>query len=226
MYGQGISPLQLSEVDIMENFKGTEWENMTEEEVFLSNQKYVKATIARKFPNHRSFCGTHMIEIDDLIQLGNLGLLSAIRTFDPKGKSSFRSYAINCISWSITTNSKKESLRSVNTQTFELANIVSVESNTNDEEETTILDTIEAQENTSEIAEDNVLGQSIIEFLKADEEVDEEFLYIIVAKANGKSVQSIADHLGTHRNTIGRKLSTKKAMRIKERLAEFLKNGD
>ena len=54
----------------MQNFTGTEYENMTEDEIFLLNEKLVKATIRKKFPNYKAYCQVHMIELDDLIQQG------------------------------------------------------------------------------------------------------------------------------------------------------------
>lgn len=210
----------------MQNFKGTEWEGLTEEEIFLLHQKLVKATIRRRFPNNQSFCKTHMIEIDDLIQLGNLGLLNAIRTFEQEEASSFRSYAINSIAWNISAYARKESLRTVNTQTYKLVNVVSVEDKISENEEIAILDIIEGKENTREVAEENVFLQSAIEFLKADKDIDEELLYIIVARVNGETMQNIANHFGTHRNAIIQRLKTQKAMRVKNRLMSYLKNGD
>lgn len=210
----------------MQNFNNTEWEGLTEDEMFLSHRKLVKTTISRRFPNNQTFCKVHMLELDDLVQLGNLGLLNAIRTFDPKGKSTFRSYAINCISWSISTNAKIISLRTVNTQTFELVDITSVEMSISEDEETTILDTIEARENTSELAEDNLFKQKVIDFLKADSDCSEELLYIIVARLEGKTMTEIAEAFGKHRNIIGQRLATQKAIRVKKRLMKFLKNGD
>ena len=97
----------------MQNFINTEFENMTEEEIYMSNEKLVKATIRRKFPNYRAYCQVHMIELDDLVQQGSLGLLNAIRTYDSKSDSSFRTYAINRICWSISDNTRKESLRTL-----------------------------------------------------------------------------------------------------------------
>ena len=66
----------------MQNFIGTEWEGMTEEEIFLINRKLVKSTILRKFPNHKTFLKTHGLDIEDLIQIGEMGLLNAIRSYN------------------------------------------------------------------------------------------------------------------------------------------------
>lgn len=211
----------------MQNFIGTEWEGKTEEEIFLSHQKLVLTTIIRRFPSNHAFCKAHMLEEDDLIQLGSIGLLNAIRTFDPNGKSLFRSYAINCIAWNISAYARKESLRTATTQSYALTDIISVETKLKvGDEEIPVLDTIYSDSNTSEDAEDNVLKQSVINFLKADKEIDEDLLYILVARINGETMQSIAEHFGTHRNTITNRLKRKKSMRIKNRLESFLKKGD
>lgn len=214
----------------MQNFSNTEWEGLTEEEVFLLNRRLVITTVRRKFPNNQYFCKAHMLDLDDLVQLGNIGLLNAIRTFEPIRKSSFRTYAINCISWSISTNAKKESLRTVNTQSYDLAKVVSVDTplnmNGNEEEAVIFLNTIEANENTSETAEGNLLQQQVIEFLKADKDIDDELLYILIARTKEKTMREIAKHFGKHPNAISQRLKTQKAIRVKNRLRKFLKNRD
>lgn len=211
----------------MQNFKNTEYENMTEEEIYLSNEKLVRATIRRKYPNYKAYCQVHMIELEDLVQQGSLGLLNAIRTFDSSKDSSFRSYAINRIAWSISDNTRKESLRTFNTRSSETVNIVSVDTQLQgQDEEVTILDTIESNSNTSDEAEDNLLIKKVIELLENDNEVDSDMLYILVARMKGDSMQSIANHFGCHRNSIIQKLKTNKAMRIKARIKAHLENGD
>ena len=211
----------------MKNFINTEFENMTEEEIFMSNEKLIKATIFKKFPNHRSYCQLHMIELDDLIQHGSIGLLYAIRTYDSSNNSSFRSYAINNIAWHIQVNTRKESLRNTNTRTSELVGMVSVEDKLGEQEgDMCVLDMLESNNNTSEEAEENILLEKIIKMLEQDEDVDNDMLYILIARAKGQSMQSIADHFGFHRNSISQKLRTSKAERIKERIRFYLKNGD
>ena len=211
----------------MQNFINTEFENMTEEEIFMSNEKLIKATILKKFPNYRSYCRLHMIEIDDLIQYGSVGLLYAIRTYDSGNNSSFRSYAINNIAWHIQVNIRKESLRNTNTRSSELVSIVSVEDKVNtQEDDVCIMDMLESNNNTSEEAEENILLEKVIKLLEQDKEVDSDMLYILVARAKGQSMQSIADHFGFHRNSVSQRLRTSKAERIKERIKNYLKNGD
>lgn len=215
----------------MQNFLNTKWENMSEDEVFMDNQKLVLSTIKRQFPNRASFCGTHMIGFDDLIQMGNIGLLNAIRTYKSDSKVQFRTHAINHIVWEITTQAKSESLRNINTQTFEVANIVSASKllvTPDGSEEINILSTlaIPKEKETSEIGDSNILESQVIAFLKKDEEVDEELLYIFVARINGDSMETIAKRLGIHRNSISGRLRTVRAKRIKGRLQNFLQNGE
>lgn len=212
----------------MQNFKGTEWEGMSEEEIFLKNRKLVKATILRKFPNHMTFLKTHGLDIEDLMQIGEIGLLNAIRSFNKDEKTQFRSYAINHIVWNITTQTKKESLRNKNTQSFELANIVSADSSADGTEGETIaiIDTIASNDDVEADCEDKVLKEQVINFLKNDEEINERLLYTFISLMNGKSIETIANELGIHRVTLSEQLKTKKAQRIKERLKNFLKNGE
>lgn len=211
----------------MNNFIGTEFENMSEEEIFLCNEKLVKATLRKKFPNHRAFCQAHMLELEDLVQMGSIGLVNAIRTYDSNLGTSFRSHAINRIAWAMQVDSRKDSLRKVNTRTSELADIVSVEIQVEGQDENiSLLDTLQSNNNTSLEAESNLLIEKIVEILLKDKEVDEDMLYIIIARAKGDSMQSIANHLGCHRNSIVQRLKTKKAERIKMRLKSYLENGE
>lgn len=211
----------------MQNFIGTEYENMTEEEIFLLNEKLIKATIRRKFPNYPAYCKVHMIELDDLVQQGSIGLLNAIRTYESSNGSSFRSYAISNIAWHIQVSTRKESLRTINTRTSEVVGMYSVEDKIGKQEgDMCILDMLDSSSNTSEEAEENILLEKIIKLLEQDEEVDSNMLYILVARAKGQSMQSIADHFGLHRNSISEKLRTKKAERIKERIRTYLQNGE
>lgn len=214
----------------MQNFIGTEWENMTEDEIFLLNQRLVVATIKRQFPNRSAFCVAHMIEYDDLVQMGNIGLLNAIRTYKNNGESQFNSYAINHIGWEIITQSKSESLRNKNTQTFELVDMISADKEQNtegdNESSTTVLDTIQAKEETSEIGEENILQHQVIEFLKNDKDINDELFEIIVSRINGEPMEVMAKKLGIHRNSLGERLQTKKALRVKKRLKHFIQNGE
>ncbi len=212
----------------MQNFIGTEYENMTEEEIFLLNEKLVKATIRKKFPNYQAYCQVHMIELDDLIQQGSIGLLNAIRTYENNSGSSFRSYAINNIAWYIQVNTRKESLRTINTRSSEVANIVSENTRiAGDEgEEITILDTLQAKNDTSVEAESEVMIERLEKLISQDESVNEELRYILIARLRGQTMQSIAEQLNIHRNAVQQRLSSKKAQRIKNRIASYLKNGE
>ena len=211
----------------MQNFIGTEFENMTEEEIFMSNETLVKATICKKFPNYKAYCRVHMMELGDLIQQGSIGLLNAIRTYDSSNGSSFRSYAINNIAWYIQVNTRKESLRTANTRTSSTVNILSVEDKLNgQDDEVAIIDTLESDSDTYKESEEKILLEKVIKLLEEDEEVDSDMLYILIARAKGQSMQSIADHFGLHRNSISQKLKTSKAKRIKERIRAYLKNGE
>ena len=210
----------------MKNFIGTEYENMTEEEIFLLNEKLVKATIYKKFPNHKAYCRVHMIEFDDLVQQGNIGLLNAIKNYDKNSGSSFRSFAINNIAWEISTSTKKESLRNINTQSTELVDVVSASMPLSEEEDLTVLDTIKSNSDTSTEAEENVMIEKAVKIVENDGTIDDVLKYILIARLNGQTMQNIADKLNVHRNAISRRLKTRKAYTIKNRIASCLGNGD
>ena len=84
----------------------------TNEEImslYNENEKYVFATAAKRF-NNQQLQSQHGITQDEVIQHGRLGLYRACREYSPSKKSTFRTFALNHIYWSMNTESKKESL--------------------------------------------------------------------------------------------------------------------
>lgn len=71
------------------------------EQLFAKYQKYVPATINRMFSDPRYVCKRYSIEMDDLIQMGNMGLWRAIQNYDPSRNAKFLTTAINYIRWTI-----------------------------------------------------------------------------------------------------------------------------
>ncbi len=63
----------------------------------------VRFTATSYKKEHSSFCDFALLDSDDLIQEGSLGLLSAIYTFDPEKNVLFRTYASKCISNAIAS---------------------------------------------------------------------------------------------------------------------------
>lgn len=213
----------------MENFVGTEWENHSEEEMFLLHQNLVNITIKKQFPNRYEFCKLHMIELDDLEQLGNIGLLNAIRTFDVEKNSSFRTFAISSIFWNIIKYAKRESLRTIGVVNYKMANVTSLDAPVDyadDENETTLLDTLISNDNDFDNSEDNLLEKQVFEFLESfNNEKDAEIVNIIKAKLKGETKRKIGRDYGITDSAIRHRLKSKKAQEIQKQLKEFIKNG-
>lgn len=216
----------------MENFKGTKWEGLTEEEIFQDTQHLVASTIYKQFSNYKKFCQQHLLEFDDILQIGNMGLLHAIRTYHQDKNTSFLTYAINHIRWSILVQSKRASLRTINKQTFDIKNMLSMETATvsggdtggsNDgEKELTIKDTIPSNEDVSFIAEERVFESQVIDFLHKDPKVSDELAHLIIKRMEGVPVSELAEDLGITASAIYIRLKSKRAMQLKERLLDFL----
>lgn len=215
----------------MQNFINTEWEQLTEEEIFNENQKLVFTTIQRQFPNQKQFCKVHMIDLDDLKQMGNMGLLNAIRNFNNDEKVKFQTHAINNIIWEINTQARLQSLRNENTRTFDLVDCVSTEEklhNGSDSESLTVMDTIflPKEEETEYVAEESILEKEVIEFLRQDKDIDKLTFFILVSRIKGVPMDEIADQLGIHRNSAYERLWTQRVKRVKARLEKYLRDGE
>lgn len=213
----------------MENFVGTEWENHSEEEIFLLHQNLVDLTIKKQLPNRYEFCKLHMIDMDDLMQLGNIGLLIAIRTFDVEKNSSFRTFAINNITWNILKCTKKDSLRTTSTTSYKMASITSLDAPVDcadEENETTLLDTLISNDNDLSNSEDNLLEEQVFKFLDSfSNQEDAEIVNIIKAKLKGETKRKIGRDFGISDTAVRQRLKTKKAQEIQKKLKEFIKNG-
>ncbi|MBF0439178.1 MAG: FliA/WhiG family RNA polymerase sigma factor [Magnetococcales bacterium] len=72
----------------MDNDQGKTWEGLTRDEVILKYApivKYVASRISMKLPQS--------VDIDDLVQVGILGLIDAVSKFDPHRGIKFQTYA-------------------------------------------------------------------------------------------------------------------------------------
>ena len=191
----------------------------TEEELFAEYAHYVPVTIKKKFKNMREFCAVHMIEQDDLIQLGNIGLIQGIRNYNPKSNKALTSHLIDSIVWAIKTKSKKESLRNINTQTFEVANIISASTPVGGEdEELTVIDTIQSDEDITDIKEASLENILEIEYNKAEDSYSKEIIYIAMMRLQEKTFADIGKELGVSAVSIHKKLTTRKAKKVIDEL--------
>lgn len=204
------------------NFVGTQWENKTGEEIFLEFQKYVPATIQKQFPNRKRFLQAHMLDEDDIEQLGNMGLWQAIQTYDPSSNAKFESFVISSISWKIRRMIRKYSLRNVRKNGLDLVDMISTQNSvSNEEENITIEDSlIDENADIENEAVSNVLIEKAKEILR--EEKNQSFAkkmeFIILARLGGKSEQQIADQLGVSRQALHVFMNTQRANRFREKL--------
>jgi len=214
----------------MENFKGTKWEGLTEEEIFQDTQHLVKSTIYKKFSNYKKFCKQHLLEFDDIVQIGNIGLLYAIRTFKPEN-GAFTTYAINNIGWAILSQSKYCSLRTINKKSFDLRKMISMETTVSGgdsggskdgEQELTIEDTIASNEDVAFLVEEKVFEDQVIDFIHKDPRVNNELANIIIERIKGVPISTLAEKLGITPSAVYIRLKSKRAKQLKQRLLEFL----
>ena len=186
----------------------------TEEEIFEMYQRYVGATIRRKFRNIDEFCKMHMLERSDIIQLGNWGLIKGIRSYKEESNTSFKTHIINHIIWNIKTQGKGASLRSLNSQTFEVADVVSANTPVG-EEDVSIIDTIQSEDVTEDIKLETIIAQALLD---ADTDFEKEIINIISMRLQEKTFDEIGKELGVTGRSVSKKLTTKKAKKVIDEL--------
>lgn len=199
----------------MSNFEGTELEGKTEEEIYLMFEKYIGATIRRKFSGVQYIKNKHKLEQEDLFSFGCEGLISAIRTYNKESGSAFRTHVMNCIKWKIQDGIKMYSLED-DEATMSLNTPYGSE-----EDGMSLIDTVENKEQENETE----FYKLVSDFLKNDEEVDEIFYYIVTEGLKGKTLSVISRELGMGRSSITERMKNKKGRRIKERLIWHVKEN-
>lgn len=207
------------------NFKGTQWENKTGEEIFLEFKNHVPATINKQFPNRKRFLQTHMLDEDDIEQFGYLGLWQAIETYDPNAKAKFESFVISNIVWKIKVLVKEFSLRTKIKSKLDLVDVVSTEKKVSNSEDADM--TIESSlvdETIDEQSEFNTLLDTVKRLLKEEKNqiFAEKMEYIIIARYEGKTEEEIAKHFGITRQAIYEFLDTQQAKRFRSKLKKHL----
>lgn len=90
------------------------------EELYEQNKHLIITTLKRQYPNYHDFAKSHGLDIDDLLQVGGIGLFKAIKDYNSALGTSFQTYAINKISYALMTEPKLYSLRNENNRTFKL----------------------------------------------------------------------------------------------------------
>lgn len=162
------------------------------EKLYYKHEHYVSLTLERKFPNHRAFAKVHGLDVDDLFQLGKIGLFKAAQDYNPNKKASFRTYAIKKIRYTIMTEAKKYSINNKDNRTFELLNKTSMEYPlaSTDGEVVDLHDVVESKNDAfDEIELDMML-------LKVSDVVSENVAKAFRMRYWGYTFQEIGDSLG------------------------------
>lgn len=97
------------------------------EELYRQNEHLVHATLKRQYPNYHDFAKSHGLDVDDLLQLGKIGLHKATLDYNPSMGTSFRTYAVNKISYALMTEPKLYSTRNENNRTYKLSGESSID---------------------------------------------------------------------------------------------------
>lgn len=98
------------------------------QELYDKYEHLIHTTIHKKGYGQKVFLELHGITPDDLMQHGRLGLHQACKKYDSAKNTSFRTFAISNIIWTINTESKKESLSKDTSWTFDTIDKVSLDS--------------------------------------------------------------------------------------------------
>lgn len=177
--------------------------------LFDEHETLVYATVEKRF-NSQSFRNAHILTKDDLHQYGRLGLLHACRTYDKNRNTKFRSYAISNIAWSISVESKRDSLSNRTTENFDLVDRVSLDEeleNDSDAAANTLHDIVESYELGYEEVEfndllDNMRRELPEALVKIVEMRLDGYVYVDIAKALGVTQQAVRQRLMTNKSKI------------------------
>lgn len=165
--------------------------------LFSENENLIYSTIHRRF-NKPKFREMHGLDEDDIVQYGKIGLYKACQTYDETKGASFSTHAINHIFWSISYESKKDSLGSDSKWSTDLADRTSMD-------RTLYVDDQGDEHNLYSFLESRTYGYDEFEMenllnLIADN-ISERFSIMVKMREEGYVYQEIGDFLGTsHQN--------------------------
>ena len=156
---------------------------------------------------------------DDVLQEGMIGLLKAVRQFDPEKEASFRTYAGVCV-----TNQIISAIRSAQRNKHKALNTsVSLDSSIGQEqtvaagEQLRLEDTLTAS--PADSPEQMLVMQDIIEcILHNDDKVFSKYeLQVLTYRMRGKSAEQIADELGKEKKSVNNCLQ-----RVRQKVVKYL----
>ena len=156
---------------------------------------------------------------DDVLQEGMIGLLKAVRQFDPEKEASFRTYAGICV-----TNQIISAIRSAQRNKHKALNTsVSLDSSIGQEqtamagEQLRLEDTLTAS--PADSPEQMLVMQDIIEcILHNDDKVFSKYeLQVLTERMRGKSAEQIAGELGKEKKSVNNCLQ-----RVRQKVNKYL----
>lgn len=184
------------------------------EELYLQYEHLVNATLIKQFPNRYDFAKLHGLEIDDLLQIGKMGLYKAAEEYSPSKGMAFQSYAISMIKFTITSKAKLYSLRNQNKSSYTLLDSISLETPVkNGEEELHLSDVIEGDKSSFEEADMNISLELLSRVLP------ERTMKIIRMRLDEKTYKEIGSELNVSSQRIKQILNESKHMIYKKVLA-------
>lgn len=171
--------------------------NTSQEKIFKENMQYVQKIVNSEFG--KSFQQTHMVDKDDLEQLGYIGLIKGVKTYDDSEETKLSTHLYNHIKWSIQKGMREHSLRRVNrsdksVDDRQAVNLTSLDQPLELDESNNIslIDTLESEEE-----------QAIIHFEKLAE-IHKHLPKIVKGLISGLSHKDIATELDIHPVTVSR----------------------
>ena len=211
----------------LSNFKGTQWESMSLEEIFEEFKSYVPKTINKQFPNRKKFLQAHLLDEDDIEQLGYIGLWEAIKNYDSSRGAKFETFVIDNIKWKINRMIRKYSLRNESEGSLDLASIVSIDCNLTDNEDSENYFEEILWDDSVDIEGDanfHLMISNIREVLSKEknQKFAKKMEYFIISKYKGMTEEEIASNLGVTKQAINDFMKTKQSNRVKEKLKECL----
>lgn len=185
------------------------------EQLYLQHEHLVPATLNKQFTNHHSFAKTHGLDVDDLLQMGRMGLFKAAEDYDASKGAAFKTHAINMIRFTIMEKAKECSLRNQNRQNFKLVQSVSIETPLTMEngEEYSLHDILEAEGN------DFMEVELRLSLERLNKLLPERTMNIINMRLDGKSYRQIGEVLNVSAQRIEQIISASKDIIYKNVLA-------
>lgn len=163
----------------------------TPKELYEKYEYLVPITVGKNFSNS-SYREAHMLELDEILQFGRIGLYEACKSYDDSKGKSFRNYAIDRIIWKVKVEAKRNSLRAVSPYSNDLLDSISLNTMVSD----SMGDECYLQDILEDERDDIKEAQVSFDLKKIKEEFSENVYKIITMRMKDYTYEEIADELG------------------------------